>query len=161
MIQTGRVSELLDGSNLARIVLSDSESCESCTTRHVCVGLGSSGRKRRRETLVPNSLGAAVGDRVEVELRPAATMAIISVTFLLPLVGLIAGYLVGAPEGLAAAAIGCGVGLGIFVLVSILVNRALSRKPGFQLEMTRVLDRAGPAPAPGAEGKETGRGGDL
>lgn len=153
MKQFGTVKAHRPG-NLALVSLSAADSCSSCGSRNVCRGLSLAGNRKCPEILVSNDLGAEVGDTVELELKPAAAMAAITSTFLLPVLGIVAGYTVGAPGGLAPGAVGAGAGLVIGVGLSILVNRSLARKPGFQLGMTRIVGGAPGGSGSGADGDE-------
>jgi positive regulator of sigma E activity len=125
----------------ALVEISGGESCSGCSRRHACFGLTGGGVKTRK-VWAENRIEARPGDMVEVELKTSSTIGVIAVTFLLPVVMLFAGYLVGAPGGAGSAALGALAGLAAGGLIAVGVNRALCRRSSFRMEILRVLERS-------------------
>lgn len=136
--------------NRALVELSGGESCSGCSQRHACFSL-TGGEVKTRKAWVENRVGADVGDLVEVELKTSATISTIAVTFLLPVIMLFAGYLVGAPSGTAGAAVGAMAGLLVGGLLAVGLNRALCKRSSFQMEVLRILE----------SGIEAGKSGNM
>ena len=135
MIHSGIVSEIR-GRNA--IVAVDSARCNTCAVKDACMGLISS-CSGERFLEAANDAGARTGDTVEVELRPPAALTVVSITFLVPVVLMGAGYAVMA-RGPISGAIGAVAGLIMGLLLSWLANRRLRTKPGYGLSVIRVLE---------------------
>jgi positive regulator of sigma E activity len=137
MIHTGVVRELR---GLNALVAVDASQCGSCSTRSTCYGLSGKGPEDRVLSAT-NLAGAAVGDKVEVELRARASMTTIFVTFLFPVLIMGVGYALfsrwGALSGAAGAFGGLVAGLGL----SWIINRRLCSAPGFGLTVVSVLEK--------------------
>ena len=90
MTRKALVREVRDG--LALVCPVDSSECDSCEAKHACLSL--SGKKREERSFwLSNEAGASEGDIVRLELKPSASLAIITVTFLVPVLLLFAGYM--------------------------------------------------------------------
>ena len=79
---------------------------------------------------VRNRPGAVIGDEVEVEIPEGADTRAGIIVFLVPAVGLLAGYVVGYLAGLALGVkpdLGGAVGAVAAILVALLVLRARGR----------------------------------
>ena len=135
--QNGLVTGIDDGK--VTVSLAGGAECSSCSSRNSCFSFTGS-RMRRIEATLDNTVNASVGDLVEVELRPLATMTIIAVTFLLPVAALLIGYVIGAPAGAVEGAAGAGIGLAIGITAALLICRKLTSRRGFDLEITRIVD---------------------
>ncbi len=136
MLHTGVVREVR-GEN-AVIAVSDAD-CRNCSSAAVCFGI--SGRAPGERVLeARNDAGAGVGDTVEVEFRPPASMVAVTVVFLVPVALMGVGYLIAAPRGASMAALGAGIGLAGGLASAWAVNRALCRRPGFGLSVKRVVE---------------------
>ena len=91
------VSELLS-SKVALVCVERRAACDGChraTDDHgcsVCTLLGGNAKTVARAR---NTVGASVGDRVEVEARTARVLGYAAMVFLLPIVLLLVGYFVG------------------------------------------------------------------
>ncbi len=135
MIHAGKVREMR-GRNA--IVVVDSSRCSACAGKSACMGMMGAGSGERLLEAA-NDAGARVGDTVEVEFRTPAALTVVSVTFLVPVILMGAGYAVMA-RGPLSGAIGAVSGLILGLLLSWLANRRLRTKPGYGLSVIRVLE---------------------
>ena len=124
----------------ALVSLTGAEECDGCAAKSSCFTL-SSGRKREETLWLLNDAGASVGDMVELELAPSASLKVISVTFLVPVLLLAAGYLLVSNGSDGQRALGAGIGLAVGIVFALLVNRRLSAKGFSGLAMIRVIPR--------------------
>ncbi len=147
MRQNGIVTRVLDD----RIVVSlgGGTECASCENRHSCFSLSGS-RMRKIEATLDNTVGASVGDLVQVEFMPRASMTIIAVSFLLPVALLMVGYAIAMPAGPFQGAAGAGIGLIVGIALSIILNRKLAAKKDFNLRITGIVDNPDCPPGNGA-----------
>jgi positive regulator of sigma E activity len=136
MKRRGKVIRL-DGDR-ALVSLESSEDCSRCAAKHACMTM-SGGRERTGECWVRNPAGADIGQMVEIEMAPSASLWIIASTFMVPVISLALGYLVmmGRSDGLRAA--GAGIGLVAGILISIVVNRKFSGSDRFTLSISRTV----------------------
>jgi len=111
--------------------------CLHCANRRVC-GIGSA-QSVTLEAL--NQAGARIGQRVLVEINPAFTLTAAAVVFIVPIAGLVAGYLVGDwlfngswPVGLVTLA-----GLAGGFLLIFLLNKVLAGRKGAKAVVTSVI----------------------
>jgi len=109
----------------ATVSLTGSAGCGSCEARHACFSL-SPGSGKEVTCRVANATGVSVGDVVVLELAPAASLKAILATFLLPVLTLVAGYLLTSGGGDARGAAGAGAGLLVGIALAVLVNRRLT-----------------------------------
>ena len=107
------VSELLS-KKVALVCVERRAACDGCHRAtddkgcSVCTLLGGNAKTVARAR---NTVGAAVGDRVEVEARTARVLAYAAMVFLLPILSLLVGYFVGQQLlGEQAALVLAGVG---------------------------------------------------
>ncbi len=114
--------------------------CEGCEARGSCFSL-SGGKSSKTEGWIKNEKEAQPGDLVELELAPAASLAIISSTFLLPVLLLTAGYFFMMNESDSVRAIGAGIGLFAGIIAAVVINRRLRSKKNFNIRMTRILEK--------------------
>jgi sigma-E factor negative regulatory protein RseC len=145
--QNGIVTRVLDDSIV--VSLGGGTDCSSCGNRNSCFSLTGS-RMRKMEATLDNTVGASVGDLVQVELLPRASMAIITISFLLPVALLLAGYAVAMPMGPYQGAAGAGIGLMVGIVLSIILNRKIARKKNFDLRITGIVDNPECPPGNGA-----------
>jgi positive regulator of sigma E activity len=139
MRRNGLVTRV-DGDSVT-VLLGGGAECSTCSSRHACFGL--TGSRGRTEAVLENTVGASVGDLVDVELDPGASLTVISASFLLPVALLVAGYAVSAHAGPAQGAAGAGVGLLAGILLAIGINRRLASKKDFNLRITGIVDGPG------------------
>ncbi|NLP05973.1 SoxR reducing system RseC family protein [Candidatus Fermentibacteria bacterium] len=153
MKQYGVVIESSPGE--AIVALSGADGCRTCGGRDGC-GILCSGMRKRRDVRVLNPLGATAGDRVEVELAPAAALALSGALFLVPVVFLVAALALspGGGEGSGSSAWALG-SLAAGLAAALALSKLLSRRKGFQMRITAVLGRADAAC--GGEGDDTAR----
>lgn len=138
MIQRGIVQSVEGG--FAQVEVGGGEGCTACSARESCMSI--TGKQPEAKIIrVENVLNASVGDAVQIELPVSATMRIIAVTFLLPVVLLVAGYWVLMPGGSTQGAIGAVGGLAAGMLMALAVNRALSRRKEYSMRMTGIVEK--------------------
>lgn len=139
MTRKALVREVRDG--LALVCPVDSSECDSCEAKHACLSL--SGKKREEHSFwLSNEAGASEGDIVRLELKPSASLAIITVTFLVPVLLLFAGYMLMAEGTDTQRALGAGAGLLLGVIIALVVNRRMGTRSGFSMQIVRILERA-------------------
>lgn len=151
MTREAIVREVRDGQAL--VCPMDTSECSACEARHACMTL-SGGKREERSIWVANEAGAAPGDKVRLELKAAASLAIIAATFLVPVVMLFAGYLLmmGGPDADRAAGAGGGLLLGI--IAAAVINRRMSAGRNYNMQIVKVLERADGSTASGG-GRES------
>lgn len=142
MTREGVVSEVKG--RKAFVTPTDSGECDTCEARHACHAL-SGGKKQDPGYWVINGIGAAEGDRVRVELSPAASITIIVSTFLVPVLLLFAGYLFMLNGSDAERAAGAGAGLAAGILLTMTINRRMRSKESCNIKITRILEKNGDA----------------
>lgn len=119
----------------------DAGECDSCEARHACLSL-SGGKGRNTEFWIPNDIDASPGDLVELELRTSASLIIIASTFLLPVFLLFAGYLIMMNGTDAQRALGAGAGLVVGIAAAVVNNKRLGARKSYNMQMTKILERA-------------------
>jgi positive regulator of sigma E activity len=139
MKRNGIILEVRDDEAL--VSLSGAGECDGCEARSACFSL-SGGKSSNPESWMRNEAEAQVGDFVELELAPAASLAMITSTFLLPVMLLTAGYFFMMNETDSVRAIGAGVGLLAGIAAAIVINRRLGSKKNFNMRMTRIIEKA-------------------
>lgn len=115
--------------NLAVVRFQRSSMCAHCGT---CLTAG----EHEMEIRVPNDAGAAVGDRVRVELRGGQVAGASVIAYLVPLAALLLGVIAGSLVSDIAAVVGglaCCAGA---YLVLRLLDRRFRRRQTFQPRMT-------------------------
>ncbi len=119
----------------------DGNECDSCEARHACLSL-SGGKDKNTDFWMPNDIGASPGDLVELELRSSASLTIIASTFLLPVFLLFAGYLFMMNGTDFQRALGAGAGLVAGIVSAVVINKRLGTRKGYNMQMTKILERA-------------------
>ncbi|OPL19447.1 MAG: hypothetical protein AVO35_10540 [Candidatus Aegiribacteria sp. MLS_C] len=147
MTREAVVLESSEGIALVRPV--DGGECDTCEARHACLSLSGGGREER-SFLAADPFGVSPGDRVRLELKSSASLTMIAVTFILPVLLLFAGYLAMSGGGDATRALGAGSGLMLGIALALLVNRRLCRSSGFSMVVVRILEKADGRDAPGS-----------
>ena len=108
----------------------------ACAHCGACLTVG----ETEMEISLPNTLGAKVGDRVDVDLSPKRLVQASLLAYAVPLLLLIAGVLIGSRiadwAGLALGIGACGIGY----LILRIVEKKSAKKKSFQPRMTRILD---------------------
>lgn len=97
-MRTKAIVTALQENGVATVSVERRAACDGChknadgSTCSICTLLGG---KNRTETKAKNTVGAAVGDVVEVESRSARMLGYAALVFLVPLLAAFAGYLLG------------------------------------------------------------------
>jgi sigma-E factor negative regulatory protein RseC len=122
---------------LAEVKTVKTEACASCSAKGFCHDSG-----REMTVSVLNSVNARPGDRVRLEIATGAFVKVMFLLYIVPVLALLAGALIGlAVGGDEAAAVGALIG---FVLAVALV-RSKGRKMGamaaYQPRIVRVIQR--------------------
>ena len=136
MIHRGVVQELEDGN--AKIAVGGGQGCNACDSKESCVSITGT-RPEEKIITTENVLDVSVGDIVELELPVTITMQIIFITFILPVVLLIAGYFIMLEGGPSQGAIGAVVGLVAGMALAIFMNRSMGKRASYKMRMTRIL----------------------
>ncbi len=138
MIQRGIVKSVAEG--MADVEVGGGEGCSACNSRESCMTL-SGKRPDAKVITVENTLGASEGDAVQLELPVSATMKIISITFVVPVLLLIVGYWILMPAGTTQGALGAVGGLFIGMIIALFVNRTLGKKKEYRMRMTDIVEK--------------------
>ncbi len=136
MIQRGVIQELNE--NMAKIVIGGGEGCNTCSSKESCVAITGT-RPEEKIIEAENTLDASVGDVVELELPVIITMNIIGITFMVPVLLLIAGYWIMMPGGSTQGVIGAVAGLVIGMIIALVSNRALGKNAAYKMRMTKLI----------------------
>ncbi len=153
MKQYGMVVESSGGEAL--VALSGADGCSACGGREGC-GILCSGMRKSREVRVLDPLGSKAGDRVEVELAPAAALMLSGTLFLLPVASLVIVLLLSPGDGTGSGdSVRALCGLAAGLAAALALSKLLSRSRGFQMRITAVLRRA--EVADGGEGDDKTR----
>jgi positive regulator of sigma E activity len=147
--------------SMALVCPVDCGECDTCQAKHACFSL--SGKKREEKAFwLENSIGAVPGDIVRIELSPSASLSIITVTFLGPVLLLFAGYLLMMSGSDAERALGAGAGLCLGIVIALVVNRKLDSRKNFNMQIVKILEKDGSGGAEaGSRNHDHGRTGVL
>jgi len=143
--EIGTVVELR-GRHLAVVLCQKSRLCENCATGGSCQ-VGSAGRDRLVEA--NNALGAAVGERVRVAVSTRSFLQSGFIVYIVPLLALVAGALLGKLTGehvaggadpeLLSALFGIGFLVGSFLVIRV-ASQSLSPET-FRPQITAILEQ--------------------
>lgn len=129
MIDQGRVIKVKG--DLAEVEFTSSSACASCGACHPA----SSGKMTSE---ADNSIGAGVGDLVEVEISEAVTTLFPLIGFGLPIgfffLGLILGSFISENAGIIAGVIFLGIGF----LATRVADRFISRQKKYRSRIVRI-----------------------
>lgn len=128
----------INADGTAEVTLLRESACSSCSGRHVCGGA------RKAVTTASNTVGAQVGDTVEVEARSSGVLAYAALVFLAPvLLALVLYYALSFFDPIAAT-VGAVVGfIAPFAVARVLSSRyAVSARPC----ITKVLEHTSETP---------------
>lgn len=139
MIRKGLVREIMGDEAL--VCPADGSECDTCEARHACLSL-SGGTGTDTDFWVHNDVGAAPGDLVELELKSSASITIIASTFLVPVFLLFTGYSLMMNGSDSQRALGAAAGLLAGIVAAIVINKRLGTKKGYNMQMTKVLEKA-------------------
>ncbi len=117
--------------------------CESCGQKKAC---GSLANTDDVEIEAINTANAKIGDRVYVSIRPASLLKITTLVYLIPVISLIIGIIIGNKIGLAysfdpeLSSFVAGIILFIitFLFIKIIANR-ISNQTQYMPEITKIL----------------------
>ncbi|MBN2585828.1 MAG: SoxR reducing system RseC family protein [Candidatus Fermentibacteraceae bacterium] len=146
MTREALVKEVRDGKALVCPV--DTGECDSCEARNACHTLSGGKDRKVMSFWTENAAGASRGDIVSLELKPSASLTIITVTFLVPVLLLFAGYLFmsGGTDGERAAGSAAGLILGI--VMAVVANRRMGAHKSFNMRIVSILEKAEGKPMP-------------
>ena len=128
--------------NRAQGRIERSASCSQCESRGACQTVGS----KSMVIDVSNSLHAKVGDRVEIGVPTHSFLKLALLVYLLPVIALIIGALLGQAWGhslalessLAAVLVG-GLTMGLTFIILRRFDRSTREKKDYQPIMTRII----------------------
>ena len=137
MRQIGIVREVR--TDCAIVEVSRQAACEGCHAKEEgCAGCITFGSSKKHTCRAENSIGAAVGSRVEVETESGTVILYAAAVFLFPLICGILGWLVGGIVGETASYIGALAGFILsFAIVYFTLNKSAAKR--LDVRITRVL----------------------
>jgi sigma-E factor negative regulatory protein RseC len=129
----------------ATVRVEKSSACATCQSRESC----QEGSGREMIIEVPNEIGAATGDRVEISIPSGSFLILSLLVYILPVTALIAGAAAGGAVAralnfnltLASIAGGC-LAMGITFYALKRIDRSTRARKQFQPRMTRRLFRS-------------------
>lgn len=144
MRQNGIVRETRDSDGMALVALMGADGCATCSSKGGC-GIFCSSPGGSKEAWVANPVEAARGDRVEVELAPAASLALSGALFIVPVAVLVISLAL-LPSGASPSrtAVHALAGLVLGVAAGVVSSKLVSRKRSFDLKIVSVIG-SGPA----------------
>jgi len=122
-----------------RVRIERSDACSRC---RVCVPMGDGSMVIEAK----NARGAGVGDRVRIEVDDSRHLRAAFMVYILPLIGLIAGYLTGtalAGSEKVGFLLGAGVLMVIFLLLHCYDRKVGTRDQSWPEVVERLTDRPG------------------
>ena len=137
MQKIGIVKEVHDG--YAIVSVSRKSACEGCHANAdggcaACVVFGS----REALTRAENSIGAAVGDRVNVETSSGTVLFYAAAVFLFPILLAFIGYAVWNAFAPDSSVLGALIGFALaFVTVALTLGKSAEKR--FDVKITRIL----------------------
>ena len=149
---TGIVIRTLEG-NRADVVANKQGGCGSCSSAHSC---HTSTAARKMTTTAINPVGAEPGDMVVIDVSTGRLLKGLALIYLLPVVGLLGGVIIGAnatavvsmtETGSALLFGGIGLALGLGLVVS--VSRLLSAGDAFTPVISRIVRKGAAQPVTG------------
>lgn len=138
MRQNGIVKETRDD-GMALVALMGADGCAACSSKGGC-GIFCSSAGGSKEAWVANPAGAGIGDRVEVELAPAASLALSGALFIVPVAVLVLSLAL-LPSGASSSrtAVHALAGLVIGVAAGVVSSKLLAGKRSFDLKIVSVI----------------------
>lgn len=133
MVECGKVIKI-EKKNNVRISFDRKSACDQC---RMCA-VSKSGKTV--EIVVPNNLGAQVGDSVLVSMGDKFVLTAALIVYIIPLILVVIGVAVGASFGVGIQLLLVFVALVIgFVAAALLDKKVIRKKKGFVPEMTKIL----------------------
>ena len=135
MMDRGTVKKIENG--FAFIEMQLNASCRSCSNKGVCMA-----GDKPAQLKIENTLELKENDIVEIDLPPQTKLSAGFILFILPLLSMFAGYYIAFKissedsSGMAGAVIGLAAG----VIITILINRLISKGRYFKPISIRKVD---------------------
>jgi positive regulator of sigma E activity/YHS domain-containing protein len=127
----------------AQVVADRRDACGDCGASGCCATLGGSSKMVIKAM---NRAGAGIGDLVSITLKSGTVVQSAAIFYLIPLIGLIFGAVLGSTYNLglpisetAAGILFSFAGLGLGFLITAVITRWLSAKQAFTPVITRVI----------------------
>jgi len=118
-------------------------SCEACASRGACASIGS-GKEMQIEAI--NVANAVAGDHVRISFETASLVKVFSLVYLLPVVALLAGALIGqqlAPTFAMEESLSAVIGGGLFFFLSFWIIRSrgsqMAKDTAYQPKLIKIL----------------------
>jgi positive regulator of sigma E activity/YHS domain-containing protein len=134
----------------AQVVANKRDACGDCGASGCCASLGGSSKMVIKAM---NSAGAGIGDLVSITLKSGTVVQSAAIFYLIPLIGLIFGAVLGSTSNLglplsetAAGILFSFAGLALGFLITAVITRWLSAKQDFTPVITRVIKSGFRAP---------------
>ena len=136
MNETGTVTKLKRGN--ATVCFDRKSACDQC---RMCA-VSKSGKTV--EVVLPNTLNAGIGDKVEVTMGSRYVLTAAVVVYVIPLILVVIGVFAFQTLGEIAQIIASVVALFIGLTLAVVLDKfVIRKKKGFVPEMTRIVLRAG------------------
>ncbi|MCI7768704.1 MAG: SoxR reducing system RseC family protein [Christensenellaceae bacterium] len=136
MNETGTVTKLKRGN--ATVSFDRKSACDQC---RMCA-VSKSGKTV--EVVLPNTLNAGIGDKVEVTMGSRYVLTAAVVVYVIPLILVVIGVFAFQTLGEIAQIIASVVALFIGLALAVVLDKfVIRKKKGFVPEMTRIVLRAG------------------
>ena len=127
----------------AQVVTDRRDACDDCGASHCCASFVSSSKMVIKAL---NRAGAGVGDLVSVSLKTAAVVQSAAIFYMVPILGLICGAVVGGSlsqrlpiSETASAIVFSFVGLSLGFLITALFSKRMSARNGLTPVITRII----------------------
>ncbi|MCK8828198.1 SoxR reducing system RseC family protein [Natroniella acetigena] len=132
MKQYAQVVETVDSGQKVKVEVRRHSSCGKC---------GKCDERNSMILVINNSLSAVKGDMVVLELKESDLLSAALVVYLAPIIGLIAGYLLGGALGIEAESIRILLGFLLFGLTFILARKLGNyRAEKYEAKMIEVVN---------------------
>jgi len=128
MKEKGKVIKI-ENDGTALLEFAAGSACKKCGA---CMMTG----EGKAVTRAKNGIGAKVGDIVEAEIRPSSVIWSSFLIFIVPVIALIAGYLIGDAQGLGIA--GAIIGLILAFIGVGIYDRTLKKKDALACEIVNI-----------------------
>ncbi len=134
MVECGKVIKI-EKKNNVRVSFDRKSACDQC---HMCA-VSKSGKTV--EIVVPNNVGAQIGDNVLVSMGDKFVLTAALIVYIIPLILVVIGVAVGASFGVGVQLTLVLVGLVIgFAIAAVLDKKVIRKKKGFVPEITKILE---------------------
>ncbi len=138
------------GSDTVRIKSHRTEACDECVAKDGCRVMGGG---KDMEFDVENTLGAQMGDKVQVAVSDQAFLKVIFLVYLVPVFGLMVGAVLGQEIGhsmgfdpsMSAAVIGFACMGGVFAIVKVIAGK-MDKSERYKPQLVKIVAKAGDIP---------------